>query len=118
MGYNNYLYVNEGIDLLLVKKYVFVYKIDYVENYFEYDINNIIREKNLIGYMYDDNYEFLDVFLGKCNYKVLYVYWYVLMCDVRLLFFENELNYWEKIVNVDDFYIIEKDVIDLYNRNV
>ncbi|MET1578029.1 hypothetical protein ABXL30_19950, partial [Yersinia enterocolitica] len=54
MGYNNYLYVNEEIDLSPVKKYVFVYKIDHAENYSEYDINNIIREKNLTGYMHDD----------------------------------------------------------------
>ncbi|ELY5243261.1 RTX toxin [Yersinia enterocolitica] len=117
MGYNNYLYVNEEIDLSPVKKYVFVYKIDHAENYSEYDINNIIREKNLTGYMHDDNYEFSDVFSGKRNYKVPYVYRYALMRDARSPLSENELNHWKKTVNVDDFHIIEKDVIDLHNRN-
>ncbi|HDL7643962.1 TPA: RTX toxin [Yersinia enterocolitica] len=117
MGYNNYLYVNEEIDLSPVKKYVFVYKIDHAENYSEYDINNIIREKNITGYMHDDNYEFSDVFSGKRNNKVPYVYRYALMRDARSPLSENELNHWEKTVNIDDFHIIEKEVIDLHNRN-
>lgn len=75
---------------------MFVYKIDHAENYSEYDINNIIREKNLTGYMHDDNYEFSDVFSGKRNYKVPYVYRYALMRDARSPLSENELNHWKK----------------------
>ncbi|MFJ1202394.1 hypothetical protein AB8P58_19625, partial [Yersinia enterocolitica] len=67
--------------------------------------------------MHDDNYEFSDVFSGKRNYKVPYVYRYALMRDARSPLSENELNHWKKTVNVDDFHIIEKDVIDLHNRN-
>lgn len=117
MGYNNYLYVNEEIDLSPVRKYVFVYKIDYAENYSEYDINRVIREKVLTGYLHDDNYEFSVLYSGKYNYKVPSVYRYALMHDARAPLSENELNHWKKTVNVDDFHIIEKEVIDLHNRN-
>ncbi|MDN0123630.1 C80 family cysteine peptidase [Yersinia aleksiciae] len=110
MGYNRYTYVEEPVDLTLVTKYVFVYKVDlpYItwdEKYFSSHNSGKYLADNILDLSYSRDFD-------KGNIDR-----YELMRYARRPLSGNDLNRWKQTVNIDDYEVLALENIDLSHRD-
>lgn len=112
MGFNALLYVNEDVDLTPVKKYIFIYKSDSVYSHSSEEWLRQYTHDSSEGYLSDKEIErSILTDLSRADMKRYY-----LMRYKTKPLSANDYDKWRETVNVDDFYIIEKNESDIDNR--